>query len=79
VTSSSEIDGVYMSARSDEFRNWYWEAARDAFEEGEAILEKAVEKAEARRRFHVDSQGHTAIAYAGPEDLEEAPAGRSAT
>jgi hypothetical protein len=55
---------------ADEFRRWYEEAARDASEEGKAILDEAVKKAEARRRFHVDSQGRAVIAYAVPVDEE---------
>jgi len=57
-----------------EFRNWYEDAVRDAFAEGQAILDEAVEKAEARRRFHVDPQGDVSIAYADREENEEAPA-----
>jgi hypothetical protein len=56
---------------ADEVRSWYEDAARDASEEGEAILDEAVKQAEARRRFHVDSQGRTVIAYADPVNEEE--------
>jgi hypothetical protein len=51
----------------------YEKAANEALEEGLAIIDKAIKKAEARRRFHVDSQGRTVIAYVDPVvDDEEA-------
>ncbi len=63
-----------LSAR-DELRRSYEEAMRDAFEEGNAVLDEVVKKAEARRRFQVDSQGRTVIAYADPvnEAIAERP------
>jgi hypothetical protein len=51
-----------MSARA-ELRRWYEEATRAAYKEAEAIVAEAVKEAEARRRFHVDSHGRTAITY----------------
>jgi hypothetical protein len=60
-----------MNAR-DELRRVYEEAARDAYEESKAIMDEAVEKAEARRRFHVDPDGCAVIAYADPADEPEA-------
>lgn len=48
---------------ADEFHRLYEEATRDAYKKGKAILDEAVEKADARRRFQVDSQGCTVVAY----------------
>jgi hypothetical protein len=55
----------------EELRRSYDEAARDAFEEGKAVLAEAVKKAEARRRFHVFSDGRTVIAYDLPHEEVE--------
>lgn len=60
-----------MSA--DEFHRYYEEAARSAYEEGKAIIDEAVKKAEARRRFRVDSQGQADIAYADPDGVLRQP------
>lgn len=51
-----------MNAR-DELRRVYEDAMRDAHEKGAAVVAEAVEKAEARRRFHVDSEGCAVVAY----------------
>jgi vacuolar-type H+-ATPase subunit H len=61
-----------MNAR-EELRKLYEDAMRDAYEEGQAILDKTVEEAEARRRFQVDSQGCTNITYVelGDDDGEQ--------
>jgi hypothetical protein len=66
-----------VSDQTDELHHrLYEEAIRDAFEEGKAIVAEAVARAEARRRFHTDSEGCTVVSYV---DAGETPAGRSTT
>jgi hypothetical protein len=47
----------------DEVRRLYEDAIEEAARDAEAILDEAAKKAEPRRRFQVDSQGCTVIAY----------------
>jgi hypothetical protein len=61
-----------MSA--DVFSRLYEEAMRDAYAEGVAVIDEAIERAEARRRFHVDSQGCAAIVYADPGEEKKCSA-----
>jgi hypothetical protein len=56
---------------ADEFARVYEKAAWDAYAKGAAVVAAAVEKAEARRRFHVDSQGCAVITYADSGEEEE--------
>lgn len=62
-----------MSA--DHSRSWlgeYEEAIYAAFEEGQALVQEAVERADARRRVYVDSDGCAVIAYIDPSESNDA-------
>jgi hypothetical protein len=45
------------------FRKQYDDATREMLEEGTAIVDEALKRAEARRRIHVDSQGRAIVTY----------------